>query len=89
MNPKREMTSAPVPRHKLVAFRRVRVRAGRRRRLRFTLTSAMMSFVDRGGEQKLEPGRFRLTVGSGSPGERGRVLGAPKPQIAYFELISV
>jgi beta-glucosidase len=80
--------SAPVPRHKLVAFRRVRLRAGRNKRLRFTLTSAMMSFVDESGEHTLEPGRFRLTVGSCSPGERGRVLGAPEPQIAYFELIS-
>ena len=79
--------SAPLPVHKLVAFRRVHVRAGRRRLIRFSLPPEAMQFVDEDGQQKLEPGRFRLTVGSCSPGRRGLELGAPAPQVAEFSLV--
>jgi beta-glucosidase len=79
--------SAPVPLHKLVGFRRIRIKAGRSKTLRFTLPPESMMFVGEDGEHKLEPGRFRLTVGSCSPGARGQVLGAPLPQVAEFDLI--
>jgi beta-glucosidase len=42
--------------------------------------------VDENGDQKLEPGQFRLTVGSCSPGRRGEELGAPRPVEALFEV---
>jgi beta-glucosidase len=76
--------SAPVPVHKLVGFRRVHVKAGQDRILRFRLSVEAMMFVDEGGEQKLEPGQFRLTVGACSPGSRGIELGAPQPLSAIF-----
>ncbi len=63
--------SAPVPIHKLVGFRRVHVKAGKSRTVRFSLLPEAMMFVDEEGEQKLEPGQFRLTVGNCSPGKRG------------------
>ena len=78
--------SALVPFHKLVAFRRVHIRAGRSRTLRFSLPPEAMAFVDENGEQKLEPGQFRLTVGSCSPGPRGVELGAPEPLSAIFAM---
>jgi len=79
---------APVPINKLVGFRRTQVKAGRVKKLRFILPPETMLLVDENDEEKLEPGQFRLTVGGCSPGERGQALGAPSPQIAYFNLIS-
>ena len=78
--------SAPVPLHKLVGFQRVYVRAGRHRTLRFSLLPEAMQFVDEDGAHRLEPGRFRLTVGSCSPGRRGVELGVPEPQTTEFVL---
>ncbi len=76
--------SVPVPIHKLVGFRRVHVKAGQTRRLRFSLPPEAMQFVDEKGEQRLEPGEFRLTVGSCSPGRRGTVLGGAQEVKAIF-----
>ncbi len=78
--------SAPVPLHKLVAFRRVHLKAGQTRILRFHLPPEAMSFINESGDPVLEPGQFRLTVGSCSPGQRGQDLGAPKPLTALFDL---
>jgi beta-glucosidase len=68
--------STRVPLHKLVAFRRVHLRAGRSQTLRFSLPAEALQFVDEAGEQRLEAGQFRLTVGNCSPGGRGTALGA-------------
>jgi beta-glucosidase len=76
--------SALVPLHKLVGFRRVHLQAGQSKTLLFRLPPEAMMFVDEAGEQKLEPGQFRLTVGSCSPGKRGVALGAPQPLEALF-----
>jgi beta-glucosidase len=76
--------SAPVPIHKLVGFRRVHVRTGQSKTIRFNLPPEAMMFIDESGEQKLEPGQFRLMVGSCSPGKRGVELGAPEPVSAIF-----
>jgi beta-glucosidase len=78
--------SVTVPVNKLVGFRRVSVKAGRSKKLRFTLPSDAMQLIDEDGEPRLEPGEFRLTVGGCSPGPRGQALGAPAPQIAYFSV---
>jgi beta-glucosidase len=80
-------SSTRVPLHKLVGFRRVHLPACRGKTLRFVLPASAMTFVDESGNQVLEPGRFRLTVGSCSPGERGSQLGAPASQSAFFEVI--
>ncbi len=71
--------SAPVPLHKLVDFRRIKVKAGKSKTVKFTLPPEAFTFVDENGEHKLETGQFRLTVGSCSPGRRGVALGAPEP----------
>ena len=81
--------SAVVPIHKLVGFRRVHVRAGKSRVVRFQLPPEAMVFVDESGEEVLEPGEFRLTVGGCSPGKRGLELGAPESQSAIFTVIEV
>jgi len=71
--------STEVPIHKLVAFQRITLKAGERKVVSFTITPEMMMFVDDDGNQKLEPGEFRLTIGGCSPGQRGQQLGAPAP----------
>jgi len=45
-----------------------------------------MSFFDDDGKLTLEPGEFRLEVGSCSPGKRGQELGAPTPVTAIFQV---
>ncbi len=78
--------STVVPRHHLVGFERVELRPGESRALHFTLTPEMMSFFDDAGKLILEPGKFRLEVGSCSPGQRGLDLGASPLLAAEFEL---
>jgi len=79
--------SVPVPINKLVCFQRVHLKPGERYKLEFTIPSEMMALVNEQGEPELEPGMFRLTVGGCSPGQRGQVLGAPKPASAIFRVI--
>jgi beta-glucosidase len=78
--------STVVPLHHLIGFERVMLDAGKSMVLKFTVTPEMMSFFNDDGKQTIEPGQFRLEVGGCSPGERGQVLGAPKPVTATFEL---
>ena len=78
--------STVVPFHKLVAFQRVALAAGESRTLSLTLPPAALALVNDEGQSVLEPGAFRLTVGSCSPGARGVALGAPQPLTAEFTL---
>ena len=75
-----------VPRHHLIGFERVMLKAGERRTVRFTVNAEMMSFYNDDGKLTLEPGEFRLEVGGCSPGQRGQELGAPGPVTAMFEV---
>jgi len=79
--------SAVVPFHKLVTFQRTALDAGECRELRFTIDPEAMMFINDEGEAVLEPGSFKLVVGSCSPGQRGLELGAAQPQHAEFEVI--
>jgi len=63
--------SVPVPLRQLKGFRRVRIGAGRRRRVRFTLTPRDMSIVDDSGRRLVEPGEFQVSVGGCQPENRG------------------
>ena len=80
--------SAPVPLNKLVGFQRSKLQAGKERSLKFVLSPESMMYADENGEYCLESGRFRLTVGSCSPGKRAESLGVPVAQVAYFDLVS-
>ena len=78
--------STVVPLCHLIGFERVMLKAGERKTIKFTITAEMMSFYNDDGKLTLEPGQFRLEVGSCSPSERGQALGAPKPVNAVFEV---
>ncbi|WP_202412643.1 glycoside hydrolase family 3 C-terminal domain-containing protein [Duganella lactea] len=57
------------PRLALRGFQRVTLKAGERRQISFRLTPRDLSFVTRDGARQLMPGQYRLSVGSGQPGE--------------------
>ncbi|MFN8400724.1 MAG: glycoside hydrolase family 3 C-terminal domain-containing protein [Anaerolineales bacterium] len=78
--------SSVVPLHHLIGFERVNLKAGESKTLTFTITAEMMSFYNDDGKLTLEPGEFRVEVGSCSPGKRGQELGAPAPVTALFEI---
>lgn len=78
--------STQVPKHRLVGFRRIALKAGESRNVSFTLRADNMNMIDDRGEAVLEPGTFRLAIGGASPGERSRALGAAEPAVVEFEV---
>jgi beta-glucosidase len=57
------------PRHALIGFQRVPLKAGERRRVQFQLDARALSRVDAQGVRSVEPGHYRLAVGGGQPGD--------------------
>jgi beta-glucosidase len=78
--------SVTVPRQRLAAFKRVRLKAGQSRKVSFTLGPQSFSLIDESGQSRLEPGLFDVAVGGCSLGLRGPALGAPEPVIDTVEL---
>lgn len=60
--------SGPVPRRALKAFRRVTLKPGERKTLRFALESRDFSLIGSDGRRIVEPGRFEIAVGGKQPG---------------------
>jgi beta-glucosidase len=65
------------PLRTLVAFKRVRVRAGKTRTVIFALPRSAFEYVNDAGASVFEAGAFTIEVGGCSPGARGLALGAP------------
>jgi beta-glucosidase len=59
---------AQEPRHALVGFQRVPLKAGERRTVQFQLDARALSRVDEQGVRGVQPGRYSLAVGGGQPG---------------------
>jgi beta-glucosidase len=78
--------SVPVPLQQLIGFQRVQLKPGQKKTMKFIVTPEMMMLTDDDGKQKLEIGKFCLTVGGCSPSERGVILGASKPVSLNFEV---
>ena len=76
----------PAPLNQLIGYRRVSLKAGQSKTIRFKVTPEMLMLYDEDGQLKLEHGKFRLTVGGCSPSARGLALGAPKPLHLEFEI---
>lgn len=76
----------PAPISQLVGFQRVHLEPGQGKTVKLAVTPEMLMLYDEDGLQKLEPGKFRLTVGGCSPGARGQALGAPQPASIEFQI---
>jgi beta-glucosidase len=76
----------PAPLSQLIGFQRVGLKPGQGKTIKFAVTPEMLMLFDENGQQKLEPGKFRLTVGSCSPGARGVALGAAEPVSVEFQI---
>jgi beta-glucosidase len=63
--------SVPVPIRTLAGFRRIRLAAGQRRRVAFTLAPRQLSVIDAGNQRVIEPGAFVISVGGKQPGFHG------------------
>ena len=61
------------PRHVLVGFQRVHLAPGESRRVEFTLSARDVSSVDAAGARAVEPGRYRVFIGGGQPGDAAGV----------------
>ena len=79
-------TRLPAPVNQLIGFQRVTLKPGQKKRIVFAVTPEMMMLFDEEGQQKLEPGKFRLTVGGCSPSARGLALGASLPVSMEFNI---
>jgi beta-glucosidase len=79
-----EEASVVTPQHALKDFKRVYLKPGEHQKIAFTVTPAMMAMVDNSGQSRIEPGRFKVTMGGCSPGQRGVALGASTSVKAYF-----
>jgi len=76
--------SARVPLFALKGFQRVPIQAGATQTVTFTVTPAMLEFVDEQGQAVLEPGEFKITVGGSAPVPVSVKLGAATPVSAVF-----
>ncbi len=79
-------STLPAPLSQLVGFQRVHLEPGQSLTVSTLITPEMLMLYDENGQQVLETGKFRLTVGGCSPSARGQALGAAAPVTAEFEI---
>ena len=77
-------TRLPAPLNQLVGFKRIHLKPGKRKTVKLAVAPEMLMQFDENGKQVFEPGKFRITAGSCSPGARGVALGAPQPANVEF-----
>jgi beta-glucosidase len=80
-------TTPDTPLATLVAFQKIAVPAQGSVPVSFQLPAAAFAQVDATGQRVHLPGRYRLVVGSASPGPRAQALGAPAPATAEITLV--
>jgi len=84
---KDEDAPAPAPLRRLVGFRRVTLRPGEKRTLRFTLPAREMARFDERGRCLAAPGAYTLTVGGSQGDARSLALGAEPVLTARFAIV--
>ncbi|MBN1797517.1 MAG: glycoside hydrolase family 3 C-terminal domain-containing protein [Spirochaetales bacterium] len=67
-----------VPLYELKDFKRVTLKPKQEKQVAFTITPAMLEYVDNSGVRILEPGDFLITIGGVSPGSWQKELGAAR-----------
>jgi beta-glucosidase len=76
----------PAPLSQLIGFQRIHLEPGQSQTVTVTVKPEMLMLFDENGRQVFQPGKFRLTAGNCSPGERGLTLGAAAPVSVEFEV---
>jgi beta-glucosidase len=77
----------PAPLSQLIGFQRIHLKPGQSQTVTTTVKPEMLMLFDENGRQVFQPGKFRLTAGSCSPGERGLTLGAAAPVSVEVEIL--
>jgi beta-glucosidase len=77
----------PAPLSQLIGFERIHLEPGQSQTVTVTVKPEMLMLFDENGQQVFQPGKFRLTAGSCSPGERGLTLGAAAPVSVEVEIL--
>ncbi|HEX2995434.1 MAG TPA: glycoside hydrolase family 3 C-terminal domain-containing protein, partial [Anaerolineales bacterium] len=76
----------PAPISQLIGFQRIHLKSGQSQTVTLAVKPEMLMLFDEDGQQVFQPGKFRLTAGSCSPGTRGLALGAAEPVSVEFEV---
>jgi beta-glucosidase len=79
--------SCRVPVHNLRGFRRVTLSPEESTVVEFELTPRDLSLIDESGRRRLEPGRFRATIGGSQPDRRSTELTGQSPLAIEFEVV--
>ncbi len=69
VDPQEQGRTIPVLQRQLVGFRRIPLRAGEVRTVDFAIDPRSLSMVEHDGTHAVVPGRYRLFVGGGQPGD--------------------
>jgi beta-glucosidase len=77
----------PAPLSQLIGFQRIHLEPRRSQTVTITVKPEMLMLFDENGRQVFQPGKFRLTAGSCSPGARGPALGAAEPVSVEVEIL--
>jgi beta-glucosidase len=77
----------PAPLSQLIGFQRIHLEPGESQTVTVTIKPEMLMLFDENGQQVFQPGKFRLTAGSCSPGARGLALGAAEPASVELEIM--
>jgi len=78
--------SRPMPIRWLAGFERVKLRAGERKTVRFTLAGRQFAAITADGHRQVEPGTFEISVGGGQPGVQAAAAGAAAIQTGTLRL---
>lgn len=76
----------PAPLSQLIGFQRIHLEPGQSQTVTLAIKPEMLMLFNEDGQQVFQPGKFRLTAGSCSPGMRGPALGAAEPVSIEFEI---
>ena len=76
------------PRASLVDFKKIALAPGAAAEVQFDLPTDAFAQINAAGQRIHYPGRYKIVVGSASPGPRALALGAPAPAVAEVQLVN-
>ena len=79
-------TTGGLPLKSLKGFKRVELKKGEKKNLRFELTPELLKVVNIEGEKVWRKGMYKIFLGNASPGDLSLKLGAALPKEAMIEL---